>query len=206
MFQSRLERAAFLVLSCSLIGIVAGCGSGSDTPSVQPSITAATDAGVEQTFGDIRTRIVGTAQQPVVSAAPGATVIGIAGATISDITQSSGNRTLLASKIVFSSIRDGNYEIYSMNSDDTSQIRLTNNTAEDTFPSYSADGNKIVFNSIRDGNYEIYSMNSDGTGQIRLTNNTNFDYLPSYSPDGNKIVFLSGRDGNFQIYSMNSDG
>ncbi|MBC8142991.1 MAG: PD40 domain-containing protein, partial [Armatimonadetes bacterium] len=107
---------------------------------------------------------------------------------------------------VFNSIRDGNYEIYSMNSDGTSQIRLTNSATDDDFPSYSPDGNKIVFSSSRDGNYEIYSMNSDGTNPTRLTNSAGGDLYPSYSPDGNKIIFSSIRDGNYEIYSMNTSG
>jgi uncharacterized repeat protein (TIGR03803 family) len=110
-------------------------------------------------------------------------------------------------KIVFASLRDGNYEIYSMNPDGSNQTRLTNNTATDNVPSISPDGNRIAFASNRDGNNEIYVMNSDGTGQSRLTNNTATDYYPSFSPDGNRIVFSSRRNnGDHDIYVMNADG
>jgi Tol biopolymer transport system component len=74
-------------------------------------------------------------------------------------------------KIVFDTNRDGNYEIYTMNAGGGGQTRLTNNTAVDTLPAWSADGTKIAFSTGRDGNYEIYTMNADGTGQTRLTNN-----------------------------------
>ena len=40
-------------------------------------------------------------------------------------------------KITFSSKRDGNDEIYSMNADGTGQTRLTNNPASDYDPAYS---------------------------------------------------------------------
>src|SRR5215203_1605780 len=70
-----------------------------------------------------------------------------------------------AGKIAFSSSRDGNAEIYVMNSDGSNQINLTNNSADDSGPSFSSDGTKIAFNSNRDGNYEIYVMNSDGSNQ-----------------------------------------
>ena len=108
--------------------------------------------------------------------------------------------------IVFSSDRDGNYEIYLMNADGSGQARLTNNTAIDETPSFSPDGKQIVFTSDRDGNYEIYLMNADGSGQTRLTNSPKLDYAPSFSPDGKQIVFTSGRDGNYEIYVMNADG
>ena len=110
-------------------------------------------------------------------------------------------------KIAFASLRDGNYEIYSMNPDGSNQTRLTNNTAFDSYPAISPDGNRIAFASQRDGNTEIYVMNADGTGQSRLTNNTATDYYPSFSPDGNRIVFSSRRNnGDHDIYVMNADG
>lgn len=109
-------------------------------------------------------------------------------------------------KIVFSSNRDGNEEIYVMNADGTGVTRLTNNSATDQYPSWSADGTKIVFDSNRDGNFEIYVMNADGSSQTRLTTNSSLDAIPSWSPFGNKILFYSSRDGNDEIYVMNADG
>jgi len=45
-----------------------------------------------------------------------------------------------------------------MNTDGNEQTNLTNNPAEDEFPSWSPDGKKIAFQSYRDGNSEIYVM------------------------------------------------
>ncbi|MGC2238114.1 MAG: DUF5050 domain-containing protein [Pyrinomonadaceae bacterium] len=109
-------------------------------------------------------------------------------------------------KIVFTSLRDGNYEIYTMNPDGTNQTRLTNNPMTDEQPSFSPDGTKIVFASNRDVIHEIYIMNSDGTNQTRLTSNDATDIQPSFSPDGSKIVFISGRIGGNNVFIMNSDG
>ena len=109
-------------------------------------------------------------------------------------------------RIAFESDRDGNAEIYAMNADGSAPTRLTNNTALDFTPAWSADGTKIAFESTRDGNTEIYVMNADGSGQTRRTNNAASDGDPSWSPDGTKIAFQSNRDGNFEIYAMNADG
>jgi Tol biopolymer transport system component/subtilisin family serine protease len=75
------------------------------------------------------------------------------------------------SKIVFQSNRDGQPEIYVMNSDGTGQTRLTNNPAWDTAPAWSPDGTKILFTSLRDGPMSpaLYLMNADGSSQTRLT-------------------------------------
>lgn len=113
-------------------------------------------------------------------------------------------------KIAFTSLRDGNGEIYVMNADGSDQTRLTNNTDLDSRPSFSPDGSRIVF--VRSlfvnfqSNYEIYVINADGTNETRLTNHSAFDSDPSFSPDGSEIVFMSSRDGNGEIYVMNADG
>ncbi len=62
------------------------------------------------------------------------------------------------SKIVFFSDRDGNYEIYMMNTDGSNQQRLTSNLADDTNPVFSPDGKKVLFQSNRSGNWDIYEM------------------------------------------------
>ncbi len=110
-------------------------------------------------------------------------------------------------KIAFHSNRDGNYEIYTMNSDGSNPTRLTNNAASDLFPAWSPDGTQIAFQSDRDGNIEIYVMDADGSNPTRLTNNAADDNIPAWSPDGARIAFIraSGpRSGD--VYVMNSDG
>jgi Tol biopolymer transport system component len=109
-------------------------------------------------------------------------------------------------KIAFTSNRDGNDEIYTMNANGTGQTRRTNHAASDGQPAWSPDGSRIAFRSDRDGNFEIYTMNADGTGQTRRTTNAMSDSAPSWSPDGTKIAFSTNRDGNFEIYTMNADG
>jgi len=85
--------------------------------------------------------------------------------------------------IAFSSQRDGYNEIYVMNADGSGLTNLTNNSADDWSPAWSADGAKIAFSSDRDGNAEIYVMNADGSGQTRLTNNSADDWSPAWSPE-----------------------
>lgn len=111
-------------------------------------------------------------------------------------------------KIVFSSDRDGNSEIYVMDSDGSNQTRLTNNLdqIEDDFPDWSPDGAKIAYVSNRDGDPEIFVMDANGRNQTNLTKNKTGDYYPTWSPDGKKIAFVSDRDGYAQLYVMNFDG
>jgi hypothetical protein len=68
-------------------------------------------------------------------------------------------------KIAFTSVRDGNREIYTMNPDGTNPARLTNSStngpeSDDDEPAFSPDGTKIAFLSHRTGNDEIFVMNA----------------------------------------------
>ncbi|MGB5846847.1 MAG: DUF5050 domain-containing protein [Ignavibacteriaceae bacterium] len=110
------------------------------------------------------------------------------------------------SQIVYASQQDGDFEIYLMSDDGSGLLKLTDNDADDLWPSWSPDGNWLVFQSDRVGNVEIYKMKKEGTEQTRLTNSPGFDAGPDWSPDGDYIAFVSGRDGNFEIYIMNADG
>ena len=85
-------------------------------------------------------------------------------------------------KIAFSTNRDGNFEIYVMNADGSSQTRLTNNPASEFDPDWSPNGTKFAFVSTRDGDFEVFVMNADGSGQRRLTNNTATEFDPDFSP------------------------
>jgi Tol biopolymer transport system component len=93
-------------------------------------------------------------------------------------------------------------------------VRLTTNTADDSFPTFSPNGDRIAFVSDRDsGNVEIFAMdsadsNNDGNGDnpANLTNNPALDIHPAWSPDGSKIAFVTDRDGNFEIYVMDANG
>lgn len=87
-------------------------------------------------------------------------------------------------KIVFQSSRDGQPEIYVMNSDGTQQTRLTNNPAGDTAPSWSPDGTKILFTSLRDNPTQpaLYVMNADGSNQTRVTTGSDGTWRNIQSP------------------------
>ena len=108
--------------------------------------------------------------------------------------------------IVFSSDRDGDFEIYIMDSDGANIVQLTDNNSEDCSPCFSPDGDIITFSSDRDGDFEIYIMDSDGANIVKLTDNGFYNYYSCFSPDGDSIAFSSRRDGDFEIYIMDLDG
>lgn len=108
-------------------------------------------------------------------------------------------------RLVFSSDRDGDFELY-ITTIAGEVAQLTRNTARDDFPRVSPDGTRIAFVSQRDGNFEIYSMALDGSDVRRLTVAPAFDAGAAWSPDGASILFHTTRDGNQRIYMMGADG
>lgn len=83
-------------------------------------------------------------------------------------------------KIAFTSFRDDNNEIYTMNPDGTKQTNISDNTADDSLPAVSPDGKKIAFERVRSGNRDIFRMNSDGSKKTRLTKNPAADLFPDW--------------------------
>ena len=108
--------------------------------------------------------------------------------------------------IAFSSNRDGNDEIYVMDSDGSNSRNLTQNPATDWKPSWSPDGRHIAFTSNRVGNNDVFVMNADGSNPRQLTRHSSFDTHADWSPDGKSIVFQSDRDGNWEAYVIDVDG
>jgi Tol biopolymer transport system component len=112
-------------------------------------------------------------------------------------------------KIAFTSNRDGNAEIYIMNSDGTNQVRLTNNPGGDAFPTWSPDGSKIAFVSQKQNGEAIFTMNADGTNRTEITELNCGATSLSWSPDGGRIAFddcssINSIDGD--IFVVNLDG
>ena len=118
-------------------------------------------------------------------------------------------RNALASntaRVVFTSLRDGNLEIYVMDANGGNQENLTNHPAYDAQPDWSPDGTKIAFVSGRDGGVsQIHIMDADGKNVIRLTEGRETKGHPDWSPDGRKIAFSVDHREDY-IAVMDADG
>jgi TolB protein len=113
------------------------------------------------------------------------------------------------SKIVFTSFRDGDGEIYIMDADGRNPRRITKAKGYDGGPFFSPDGKRIIYRSDRKGNdlLQVYVNNVEGTAERALTSNEFVNWGPYWHPDNRHIIYATSRHGhaNYELYLMDVD-
>ncbi len=71
-------------------------------------------------------------------------------------------------KIVFSSDRAGNWDVWIVNADGTGLRQLTTSPENDGTPTWSVDGDWVFFRSSRGGEWAVWAMRPDGSSQVKL--------------------------------------
>ncbi len=136
----------------------------------------------------------------------------------------------MGDKIVFTSVRDNDLEIYTMNLDGSNVKRLTSEVGYDGGPFFSWDGTQIVYRAhhpkdstavneyqsllseglVRPSKMEIFVMNADGSNQRQITTLNRASFAPFFYPGDKKIIFASNfndpKGRNFDLYMINTDG
>jgi TolB protein len=133
-------------------------------------------------------------------------------------------------KIVFTSTRSGDLELYTMNIDGSDVRQITDELGYDGGAFFSPDGTKLVWRASRPQtqedqtkykdllsqglveptDIELFIANVDGTDKRQITTLGNANWAPFFHPSGEKIIFssnhLSERGFPFNLYMINVDG
>jgi len=97
-------------------------------------------------------------------------------------------------RIVYSTMASGKLDLWTMASDGTDKVQLTNDAGSNYHPAVSANGKTIFFSSSRTGPFSIWRMDVDGNNQKQLTD-TGSDIHPYPTPDGLWVIFQRGGGG-----------
>ena len=71
-------------------------------------------------------------------------------------------------RIAFMSDRDGNWEIYTVDTTGSDLVRVTDSAANDGLPAWAPDGRTIAFASDQGGVWAVWVVNPDGSGREKL--------------------------------------
>jgi len=135
-------------------------------------------------------------------------------------------------KIIFTSLRDGDLDLYVMDTNGKNVKRLTNELGYDGGAFFSPDNKQIVYrafhpkteaeiarykdrlanNLIEPTVFEVWVMNADGSNKRQVTKLAAASFAPFFTPDGKKIIFCTNyfasdpRKRNFDLALVNVDG
>ncbi|HQQ94137.1 MAG TPA: hypothetical protein PLQ93_06250 [Bacteroidia bacterium] len=133
-------------------------------------------------------------------------------------------------KIVFTSDRSGDLELWTMDVDGKNLKQITNQLGYDGGAFFSTDGKKLVFRASRPKTeaevkeykdllsqglvaptqMELYTCNVDGTELKQVTQLGKANWAPYFLPDGKRIIFSSNHHSkkgyDFQLFVINEDG
>ncbi|MES2726536.1 MAG: hypothetical protein V4643_05500 [Bacteroidota bacterium] len=133
-------------------------------------------------------------------------------------------------KIVFTSTRSGDLELWIMDIDGKNQKQITFGLGYDGGAFFSPDGKQLVFRASRPQteaeikeykdylakglvaptNMEIYTCNIDGSQMKQITHLGKANWAPFFHPSGKKIIFSSNHHSakgyDFQLYMIDTEG
>jgi Tol biopolymer transport system component len=106
-------------------------------------------------------------------------------------------------RIVYSSLRPGNWDIFYFAAAGAVPRRLTDHPGLDYDAALSPDGRWVVFTSERRGNPDLYAVDLGGNTEPRLLiDSAAMEDQVAFSPDGRSIAFVSTASGNADIYVL----
>jgi dipeptidyl aminopeptidase/acylaminoacyl peptidase len=110
-------------------------------------------------------------------------------------------------RLVFSSDRGGNPDLWTMEIHGNHLERLTTDASADHAPSVSPDSTRVAFYSYRGGSRDIWIVPAEGGPATQITRDPGLEMGPSWSPDGQSIAFWSDRDrGVSDVFILPIDG
>ena len=133
-------------------------------------------------------------------------------------------------KMIYTSTKDGDIELYIMDLASGSEKRITNTVGYDGGAWFSPDGKKIIWrasrpttdsavkeykdllgeNLVAPTNMEVWTADADGKNAKQVSHFGQANWAPAFMPDSKRIIFASNHEYRrgfpFNLYIMDGDG
>ncbi len=109
-------------------------------------------------------------------------------------------------KITFQAYWDGNWHIYTVNTDGSGLKQMTSGDFDHREPHWSPDGTSLAFSSDRNGTYDIWKLQIVSEQTEAVTSGEGNESGPSWSPDGKSLAYVSENDGSFELVKQSAEG
>jgi Tol biopolymer transport system component len=110
------------------------------------------------------------------------------------------------SRIVFSSNRSGNLDLWLLETRTGALRQLTDDPAQDWDPGFTPDGRHVLWSSDRSGHLEIWIAGVDGSGARQVTQDGVDAENPTATVDGRFILYTSGNPERLGLWRIRPDG
>lgn len=112
----------------------------------------------------------------------------------------------LSGRLVFSSGKEGDYDLWALDLDTKALVQLTRGTWWNDKPRWSPDGKWAVFVTNRNGTPDVYKVAATGGEPTPLVQNQWWNDFPSWSPNGKNLGYVSNASGNNDLWIADADG
>ncbi len=133
-------------------------------------------------------------------------------------------------KMIYTSTKDGDIELYIMDLKTGKEKRITNHLGYDGGAWFSPNGKKLIWRAsspktpeeikeykelldqdlVAPTNMEVWVSNVDGSNAHQVTSYGQANWAPAYMPDNKRIIFASNHEYKrgfpFNLYTINEDG
>jgi len=117
-----------------------------------------------------------------------------------------GEKGLARTSIAFTSTRDGEKKIYTMDAGGHGWRRMNSGKGLALYPDWTPDGSGLAYTSYAYGLPWIFLDNLITGKRKVLSRQPGLNAYPAVSPDGRWVAFSLSKDGNVEIYKMRIDG
>lgn len=120
------------------------------------------------------------------------------------------NPSAALGRVVYTTYRHGQPDLYSIPLAGGAETRLTATTAGETDPAISPDGTRVAYASDAGGVAKIWWAAMDGTGARRATpaafgNSASPEVAPAWGPLGDRLALVATSAGTADLFEMRED-